>query len=192
MITSHQITTGFTNALKPVANNNSLPTIATSVPDPDLEIRGVEGEGVGGGGCCAVSKKFLDPPLDLWLCDRIFLFVDRQSSTAQESFFASLWRLPRLSYSLVFCTCSSVRWISWAVPFACWEEKPLAKPSLRMKFLATPWLALWLASWQLSLFKARPLQLPSWSQWWLLAVSLVCILQQQCCMVLEDIYQTLL
>ena len=59
------------------------------------------------------------------------------------------------------------------MPFACWEEKPLAKPSLRMKFLATPWLALWLASWQLFLFKARPLQLPSWSQWWLLAVSFV-------------------
>ena len=45
--------------------------------------------------------------------------------------------------------------------------------SLRMKFSATPLLALWLASWQLCLFKARPLQLPSWSQWWLLAVSFV-------------------
>ena len=64
MITSHQITTGFTNALKPVANNNSLPTIATSVPDPDLEIRGVEGEG-GGGGVVRSPKTFLDPPLDL-------------------------------------------------------------------------------------------------------------------------------
>ena len=42
-----------------------------------------------------------------------------------------------------------------------------------MKFSATPWLALWLASWQLFLFKARPLQLPSWYQWWLLAVSFV-------------------
>ena len=40
MITSHQITTGFTNALKPVANNNALPTIATSAPDPYLEISG--------------------------------------------------------------------------------------------------------------------------------------------------------
>ena len=57
MITSHQITTGFTNALKPVANNNSLPTIATSVPDPDLEIRGVEGEG-GGGVLCGLQKHF--------------------------------------------------------------------------------------------------------------------------------------
>ena len=127
--------------------------------------------GVGGGD--RSPKEFLDPPLDLWLCDQIFLFADRQSSTAKESFFASLWLLPKLSYSLVFFTCSSVRWISWAVPFACWEEKPLAKPSLRMKFSATPWLAWWLASWQLFLFKARPLQLPSWSQWWLLAVSFV-------------------
>ena len=59
-MTSHQITTGFTNALKPFANNNALPTIATSVPDPHLEI---SGEGGGGGG--AVSKIFLDPPLDL-------------------------------------------------------------------------------------------------------------------------------
>ena len=113
----------------------------------------------------------LDPPLDLWLSDRIFLFAQRQSSTGWESFFVSLCRLRRLSYSLVFCTCSSVRWISWAVPFACWEEKPLAKPSLRMTFSATPWLALWLASWQLFLFRARPLQLPSWSRWWLPRVS---------------------
>ena len=58
MITSHQITTGFTNALKPVANSNALPTIATSVPDPDLEIMGV-------GGGDRSPKEFLDPPLDL-------------------------------------------------------------------------------------------------------------------------------
>ena len=61
MITSHQITTGFTNALKPVANNNALPTIATSVPVPDLEIREVGGSG---GGVWS-PKTFLDPPLDL-------------------------------------------------------------------------------------------------------------------------------
>ena len=57
IITSHQITTGFTNALKPVANNNALATIATSVPIPELEIKGV--------GVVRSPKKFLDPPLDL-------------------------------------------------------------------------------------------------------------------------------
>ena len=45
MITPHQITTGFTNALKPVANNNALAAIATSVPDLDLNWdKGVWGE----------------------------------------------------------------------------------------------------------------------------------------------------
>jgi len=111
MITSHQITTGFTNALRPVANNNALATIATSVPDPDLEIRGMRGLGGAGVGC-GLQKYFW---IRHWNYDCViesFLFADGQVSTAQESFFASLWRLPRLSYSLVFCTCSSVRWIS--------------------------------------------------------------------------------
>ena len=54
MIISHQITTWFTNALKPVANNNALSAIATSVPDPDLEIRGLGGAGVG----CGLQKHF--------------------------------------------------------------------------------------------------------------------------------------
>ena len=59
----------------------------------------IKSQGVGGGGGHpdpyirgrAPRAPPLDPPLDLWLSDRIFLFAQGQSSTAKERFFAPLF-----------------------------------------------------------------------------------------------------
>ena len=185
IITSHQITTGSTNALKPVANNNALPTIATSVPDPYLEISG------GGGGWGGRSPKYFW--IRHWTYDCVIesfsLLTDRarlQRKVSSRSFgFYQDFPTPCLLY-LFIC---SLDFLSSA--FRLLGGKAAGEAFASNEILSNP-----VAGLMIGILATVLVQSSSTTT--SIVVSMVaagskfCILQQQCCMVLEDIYQTLL